>query len=161
MVVPAGTYDNGEFGFRYNTDRSALLSLEGRITIGGFYSGNRKGSDATLNARFGETFVAGLRLDYNDVSLPQGDFQTTLVGLKTAYSFTPRIYLQSLLQYNDRTDTFSANLRFGWLNTAGTGLFVVYNDLRNTETFQRVGIPRGPLDRTLIIKFTRQFNLGG
>ncbi len=161
VVVPRGTYDNVEWGFRYNTNRSALLSLEGRITIGGFYSGNRAGSDATLNVRLGETFVSGLRVDYNDVNLPEGDFHTTLVGLKTAYSFTPRIYLQSLLQYNDRTDTFSANLRFGWLNTAGTGLFIVYNDLRNTEAFERVGIPRGPLDRTLILKFTRQFNLGG
>ncbi|HSG50361.1 MAG TPA: DUF5916 domain-containing protein [Longimicrobiales bacterium] len=161
VVVPAGTYDHVEWGFRYNTDRSAFLSLDGRITVGGFYGGNRAGSDATLSARFGDTFVAGLRVDYNDVNLPAGDFETFLVGLRTAYSFTPRIYLQSLLQYNDRTDTFSANLRFGWLNTAGTGLFIVYNDLSNTETFERVGIPRGPLDRTLIVKFTRQFNIGG
>jgi hypothetical protein len=105
IVVPAGTYDNVEWGFRYNTDRSATLSLEGRITIGGFYSGNRAGSDATLNVRLGETFVTGLRVDYNDVNLPEGDFATRLVGLKTAYSFTPRIYLQSLLQYNDRSSS--------------------------------------------------------
>ena len=40
-----------------------------------------------------------------------------------------RVYLQTLLQYNRQTDTFSTNIRFGWLNTAGTGLFVVLNNL--------------------------------
>ena len=158
--VPAGTYDNVEWGFRYNTNRSSPLSLEGRITLAGFYSGARYGAATTLSARMGETFVASLRVDYNDVRLDEGDFTTTVVGVRAAYSFSPRIYLQSLLQYNDLTDGFSGNVRFGWLNTAGTGLFLVYNDVRHTGTFERTGIPRGVLDRTFVLKFTRQFNFG-
>ena len=84
-----------------------------------------------------------------------------LIGLRTAYSFTPRLYLQSLLQYNDQSDSFSGNIRLAWLNTAGTGLFLVYNDLRNTATFAERGLPEGPLDRTFVVKFTKMLNLGG
>ena len=80
----------------------------------------------------------------------EGSFTTTLIGLKTAYSFTPRIYLQSLIQYNDQTRSLSGNVRFGWLGPAGTGLFVVYNEGRQT------GPGSGPLDRALVVKFTRQ-----
>ena len=50
-----------------------------------------------------------------------------------SYSFTPRIYVQALLQYNDRARLWSTNLRFGWLQTANTGLFVVYNDTQLTD----------------------------
>ena len=108
-------------------------------------------------ARFSETFVASLRANYYRVWLDEGNFETTVLGLRAAYSFTPRIYLQTLLQYSDQTDSFSSNLRFGWLGTAGTGLYVVYNDTENTLAGPER--PRGPLDRTLVVKYTRQFDV--
>ena len=160
VVVAPGTYDNAEWGFAYNTNLSAPVSLQGRIDIGGFYSGRRAGTGSTLNVRVGRTFASALRVDYYDVTLAEGSFTTMLWRLRTAYSFTPRIYLQSLLQYNRQTDTFSTNIRFGWLNTAGTGLFVVLNNLENTGTFDRTQLPEGPLERAVLVKFTRQVNLG-
>jgi hypothetical protein len=66
------------------------------------------------------------------------------------------MYLQSLIQYNSQAANWSGNIRFGWLNTAGTGLFVVYNDVQQSDDVL------GPLtaqNRALIVKFTRQFNL--
>jgi hypothetical protein len=155
IVVPPGTYDNFEWGFAYNSNLSAPLSFDGRIDIGGFYSGRRIGTATTFNARFGETLAGALRLTYYDVNLDEGEFETLLVGLRAAYSFSPRVYLQALLQYNNQSDTFSSNLRFGWLSAAGTGLFVVYNDIENTGTFERTGIRRGAIDRAFIVKFTR------
>jgi hypothetical protein len=155
VVVPPGTYDNFEWGFAYNTDLSAPLSLSGRIDIGGFYTGHRKGGSATLTGRAGDKFLAQLRATFYDVSLPEGEFQTAVVGAKISYAFTPRIYLQSLLQYNDQTDQYSGNFRFGWLSAAGTGLFVVYNERRSTASQWR------HLDQAVVIKFTRQLVIGG
>ena len=160
VVVAPGTYDNAEWGFAYNTNLSAPVSLQGRIDIGGFYSGRRAGTGSTLNVRVGRTFASALRVDYYDVSLAEGSFTTMLWRLRTAYSFSPRVYLQTLFQYNRQTDTFSSNIRFGWLNTAGTGLFVVLNNLENTGTFDRTQLPEGPLERAVLVKFTRQVNLG-
>ena len=160
VVVPPGTYDNAEWGFAYNTNLSAPVSLQGRIDIGGFYTGRRAGTGSTLNVRVGSTFASSLRGDYYDISLPEGHFTTVLWRLRTAYSFTPRLYLQTLLQYNKQSETFSSNVRFGWLNTAGTGLFVVFNNLENTGTFDRTQLPEGPLERAFLVKFTRQLNLG-
>ncbi len=160
VVLPAGTYDNVDWGFAFNSNLSAPLSVQGRIDVGGFYNGFRYGHNTTLNLRVSDVFVAGLRYAWFDVDVDQGQFTTSLIGIRAAYSFTPRIYLQSLLQYNDQTDTFSGNIRLGWLNTAGTGLFIVYNDLRNTASFAERGLPEGPLDRQFVIKFTKQFGFG-
>jgi Domain of unknown function (DUF5916)/Carbohydrate family 9 binding domain-like len=159
VTVPAGTYDNFEWGFEYHTNRSAPISLEGGIDIGGFYSGRRAGAETTLNGRLGETLAGALRVSYYDVNLDEGHFETLLIGLRAAYSFSPSIYLQTLLQYNDQSESFSGNLRFGWLSEAGTGLFVVFNGIENTGTFERTGIPRGAVDRAVIVKFTRLLDL--
>jgi len=155
VVVAPGTYEGWETVLVFNTDRSRTVVLDSRFEFGSFLSGDRRGSSATVTFRQGDRFSTGLRLDYNDVSLVEGDFTTTLAGFNFGYFFTPRIYLQSTVQYSDQIDTWSANARFGWLNTAGTGLFIVYNETQGIEDLS------GPLGRSLIIKFTRQFNLLG
>ncbi len=159
IVIPPGSYDTFEWGFRYNTDTSAPLSIDGSIDVGGFYTGRRAGTTSNLNVRAGETFAAGLRVSYYDVDLPEGDFTTSVLGLRLSYAFTPRVYLQSLIQYNDQTRQFSSNVRFGWLGAAGTGLFVVYNDVEAVDPFDRNAPPRSPLERGLVVKFSRRIDL--
>ena len=82
-------------------------------------------------------------------------FVTNLARARVSYSFTPRIFTQALVQYNDNADIWSANLRFGWLQAANTGLFVVYNDTRGlvSSTDPHVG------GQSLIVKFSRLFDL--
>ncbi len=127
--------------------------MNGGLDIGGFLTGTRKGFYGTMTARYQATIAASLRVSYNNVDLVEGSFETTLVGMRFAYSFSPRVYLQSLIQYNSQAGIWSGNVRFGWLSTAGTGLFIVYNEQRQT------GTNAGPLDRALIAKFSRQFSL--
>ncbi|GIS20809.1 MAG: hypothetical protein CM15mP120_27250 [Pseudomonadota bacterium] len=45
-----------------------------------------------------------------------------------SYSFTPKILLQALVQYDDRSDLIATNLRFR-LQAANAGLFLVYNEV--------------------------------
>jgi hypothetical protein len=61
-----------------------------------------------------------------------------------------------LIHYNDSADLWSANLRLGLLGQANTGLFIVYNDTRGLHD----EIPAGG-GRSLILKFSRMFELGG
>lgn len=155
VIVPPGTYDNLEAGWRFYTNESAPVSFNGGLDVGGFLSGHRRGGFGTLTARGGATLLAALRVSYSRVELPEGRFEATLLGLRVGYAFTPRLYLQSLVQYSNQTETWSGNVRFGWLNTAGTGLFLVYNRA------ERTGALAAPLSRAFIVKFTRQLSLAG
>ena len=136
------------------------LSIQTTIDAGGFYSGTRVGTQTTVNYRYRDKSVTSLRVSYFDVNLKEGEFATSIVALKTAYSFTPRIFVQATLQYVSDTKDLGSNIRFGWLSTAGTGLYVVYNDLEHLGGLDRTGIERGPRGRQLIVKYTKQFNLG-
>lgn len=155
ITVPPGTYDNFELAWRFNTNEGAPLSINGELDWGGFLSGSRRGIGAILNARSGAALAAALRVRHDDIELAEGAFETTLIALRLAYNFTPRMYLQSLVQYNSQAGTWSGNIRYGWLNTAGTGLFVVYNESRGANYWYELG---GPFSRALIVKFTRQFS---
>ena len=102
----------------------------------------------------------------NNVSLPQGDFATHLGAIQVNYSFTPKSYIQTLIQYNSSVDEIGANIRFALLRTGNTGLFIVYNssfdttglDPHEADAMLRMRIPRRTLDRALIAKFTYLFD---
>ena len=132
-----------------------MVSFNSRFNWGAFLSGSKRTSSGDVTFRYGDRSSATVAAQYNDVELPEGDFTTLLTSLKLGYFFTPRIYVQGLVQYSDQVDQWSTNLRLGWLNTAGTGLFIVYNDVQGFDTLQ------GPQGRSFIIKYTRQFNVFG
>jgi hypothetical protein len=74
-------------------------------------------------------------------------------GLRLSYSFTPRIFIQSLIQRNNVSNITSVNARFGWLQNANTGLFVVFNVVKDDDLIDAVD------NQTLTIKYTHRFDL--
>jgi hypothetical protein len=157
IFVPAGDYKNAEVQPVLMTNQARPITLSLQSNFGGFFSGHRKAISPTLRVRGGQTLTAELSYQRNDVDLPEGSFVTNLVRTRLSYSFTPRIFAQSLIQYNDRADVWAVNLRVGWLQAANTGLFIVYNDTRGLYDFE----PRRPerTDRSLTIKFSRMFDV--
>ncbi|MDE0828325.1 MAG: DUF5916 domain-containing protein [Vicinamibacterales bacterium] len=156
VLVPAGHYEHHETQLVYESNRGAPVSVEVRTTIGGFFGGHRTTWGPALNIRTGDSFNASIQWSRNDVNLPGGHFIANLTTTQVAYNFSPRRFVQALLQYNDSADLWSANLRLGLLGQANTGLFLVYNDTRGLHQT----IPAGG-GRSLILKFSRMIDLGG
>ena len=138
VIVPPGTYDHAEAQFVGFTNEGAPVSINSTVTMGGFFGGDRVALNQAVRVRAGETLTTDVSWQINDINLPWGSFVTNLGRLRVSYSFSPRLFVQSLIQYNDRADLWSANLRFGWLQRANTGLFVVFN---NTDEFGVAGRP--------------------
>ena len=100
LTVPAGTYDGWETQLRFWTNESAKVSFRSGANIGSFLSGSRRSLNGTLTMRPGSSFSTSIRLDYNNLTLKEGNYVATLAGVNLGYFFTPRIYLQSLVQYS-------------------------------------------------------------
>ena len=158
VFVPPATYDHKEAQFNFFTSEGNWWSFRIESTIGGFFGGDRVALEPVVRVRAGERFSTEVRWSRNDIDLPWGSFVTNLVRARVSYALSPRVLLQSLLQYNDSADLWSLNLRFSWLRTANTGLFVVYNDANEIEDSAR-GTAGGPINRTFIVKFSRMFDL--
>ncbi len=156
VFVPPGTYDHAEAQLVGMSNQGAPFSVQMRVTAGGFFGGDRLSLNPTVKMRAGDALTAEVTYQRNDVKLPWGDFVTNLVRTRVSYSFSSRVFTQALIQYNDRADLWSMNFRFGWLQAANTGLFVVYTDTRGLyDLFDR---PERT-DRSLIVKYSYMFDL--
>ena len=152
IVVPPGEHGGLCLTLRENTDRRKRVFFRHQWDKGRFLTGDQNSHIFETIVREGGSFIVDLTWTHQRISLPQGAFHTNLGSLKVTYNFTPSVFVQSLIQYNDLTRRWSTNLRFHVLETAGTGLFVVYND---TESLQGVG----PVNRAFIVKYVKQLDL--
>ena len=154
VVIPAGTYRTSELQLVGKTDDSKWLSASLSAHIGGFYSGDRVALSPSVQMRLGERFISEFGWSRNDVDLPEGDFTTDVGLLRLTYSFTPKMTMEALFQYNNVDDLLSTNLRFSWLRQASTGLYLVFNDIKGYDAFTG----KQP-DRSFIAKYTYMFDV--
>jgi hypothetical protein len=79
------------------------------------------------------------------VEVPQGDFTTEVRRFRIDYSFTTRMFLNALIQYNSAASTWSTNVRYRFIYRPLSDLYVVYSDTRTDGLRGR---------RTLTLKHT-------
>ena len=116
-----------------------------------FYGGTRLNLSAAAGIRASSRLSAEMQYNRNDVKMPWGDFLVNLSTLRVDYTFTPRMTIRSLTQYNDSTHEISNNVRFNFIYRPGSDIYVVYNDQSQT------GLPAdifGRKDRQLVVKAT-------
>ncbi len=155
VVIQPGTYDHSEVQVVFFTDRSKPFSFSLRTTAGGRFGGDRLSIAPTIRYRIGETFRSELSFNFNDFDLPvpNGQFTANLARLRLSYSFTPKIQLQALVQYNETSDEIGTNVRFSWLRSANSGLYLVYNEVDERS----IGAP--PTGREFILKYSHIFDV--
>ena len=155
VTIQPGTYRHGEVALNFNTDKSAPFVFRVHTIVGGKFGGDRVNLLPSIEYRIGDKFTTSLSLNYSsfDLPVPGGDFSVMLTRFRLSYSFTPKILLQALLQYNDDDEVFGTNIRFSWLRTANTGLYLVYNEIDE----RGVGAP--PKGREIILKYSYMFDV--
>lgn len=150
VTVPAGTYNHQEAQLVLMTNQSKTLSMSTRAIIGGFFGGSRIANGGSVFLRFGDRFNSEFGLQTNYIKLPDGNFTTNIFKVRLAYSFTPHIFTQALIQYNNVLHLWSSNIRLGWIKQANTGLFLVYNDARGNAAFNQ---------RSFTVKYSYVFDV--
>jgi hypothetical protein len=155
VIIQPGTYDHSEGALVFFTNQSKPFSFDMRLTAGGRFGGDRVSFAPGIRYRIGESFRSELSFNYNDFDLPvpNGNFTANLARLRLSYSFTPKITLQALFQYNENSDTVGTNIRFSWLQSANSGLYLVYNEVDER------GIGALPTGREFIVKYSYIFDV--
>jgi hypothetical protein len=153
VTIDPGIYDHKELQFVMFTNPNNKTSFRNRTYIGGYFGGSRISSSNKVNLRLGDKFNAEANFNYNRLKLPNGLTNVIITGVRLAYSFTPRMFLQSLVQYNNVSEITSVNARFGWLKNANTGLFVVINIVKDNDFLNQLS------NQSITIKYSYQFDL--
>ena len=151
VTIPVGSYVMNEAIFTYNTSPGKRIYERLTWSPTQFYDGRRQTLTAAAGVRASSRFSTELQFNRNDVHMPWGDFLVNLSTLRVDYTFSPRMTIRSLTQYNTSTHEVTNNVRFNFIHRPGSDLYVVYNDLSQT------GLPAdifGKKDRQLVVKAT-------
>jgi len=154
VFVSAGIYDDQEIQIMIMTNQAKPISFSSMNRIGGFFGGDRINITPTVRLRYKDRFTSEFSSNFNKVKLPGGNFTTNLLRARLTYSFTPKMYIQSLLQYNNQSDQWSMNWRFIWQQSAGTGLYLVYNQAQDYD-----GIPLETSTKSFVVKYSYLFDV--
>jgi hypothetical protein len=153
VTVNPGIYKHEELQLVYLTNPNKQLSFSGRSIIGGYFGGERFTHSGTVKFRLGDKFNSSFTYSHNNLNLPNGDVTAIVTGARLSYSFTPRMFVQSLIQNNNVSNITSVNARFGWLQEANTGLFVVVNIIKDSDYLD------GLNNQSVTVKYSRRFDL--
>jgi Domain of unknown function (DUF5916) len=151
VVIPPGRYRAGEIVTNYGFGPQRKVPCSIGFVRGGFFGGTHTGLSYTGRLKLGYRLLVEPRLSWDRVRLPRGDFDSRLVSTRLTWSFSPRVFASALVQYNSSNRTLSTNARLRWEYRAGSELFVVVSDNRDTGAR---GL-RGLRDRTVVLKLTR------
>ena len=160
-AVAVGHYHFDQFGGYVSTSGRSRLSAGLNGTVGQFYDGTiaSVGLSPTWNAS--AHFQGGVDLVYNRIRFSDRDqtFAAHQVRVRAAYSHDSRLSVAAFVQYSRAADAVAANIRARYRFAEGRDLWLVYNDLLDTDRTPLATVPRGPLSlsRTLAVKYTHTF----
>ncbi len=152
VILPVGEYRFQDLEFAYTFGPQRPLPSTIRYQTGGFWSGNLDTLSFNGRVEISPKFSIEPRLSLNWVDLPEGDFNTRLVSARVNYTFSPRMFVSSFIQYNSSRGSVSSSIRFRWEYEPGSDLFVVYSEGR-----EDLSLTPFLANRTFAVKFTKLF----
>ena len=134
VTIPIGGYDFRDVRVSYSLGPQRRVSGQFSVQTGGYFNGDITSVDYNRGRiEVLPQFSIEPSVSLNWVDLPAGSFTTELVRSRITYTFTPRMFVSGLLQYNTRGDSLSTNLRLRWEYRPGSELFIVYTEDRDTD----------------------------
>ena len=114
-------------------------------------------------ANISEHFQLEGMYELNAVEFPDRNQKFTghIVQLKISAFLNSKFSLVSLVQYNSANDKIITNIRFRYNPREGNDLYIVYDEGLNTYRQREIPVlPRTSI-RTILVKYSYTFNIGG
>ncbi|MFC1640396.1 hypothetical protein ACFL3B_06505 [Gemmatimonadota bacterium] len=108
---------------------------------GDYWSGSLASVSGSALWRASHKLNFSVNANHNNVSLPNGDFATDVIGGRIRYFHNTRLFAGAYVQYNSATDHLVTNVRVNWMHAPLSDLFLVYTerrDVRNNLILDRV-----------------------
>ena len=155
VTIPVGRYEFRDFQMSYRMGPQRRLAGRFSFQHGEFFDGDITAVGYSRGRiEVTRQFAVEPSISLNRITLPQGTVTARVATTRLTYTFTPRMFVSALLQYNSTNNVLSTNVRLRWEYQPGSELFVVYNDQR--DTWLNRGFPMLE-NRAVVVKFTRLF----
>ncbi|MFK7848399.1 MAG: DUF5916 domain-containing protein [Rhodothermales bacterium] len=127
--IPAADYTFSQFGLSGTTDSSRRLYGSAGISTGTFFNGDRTDLEGSFGFRQSQYLQMEGFVNYSIIDLPvaNGSFDATTLSLSVLGAPNRKFFAKALVQYDNFSRDLQANIRFDWIHTPGSDLFLVFN----------------------------------
>jgi uncharacterized protein DUF5916 len=152
VTLPAGgVYSFLRRQYRFTSAAQRLIAVNGQYEDGTFYSGDRRQLTSTVTLRPHAGWLFGFTGDYNDVTLREGHFTTTVWRIDVNTQFSPWLSLMQNVQYDTVSNGLGWQARFRWIRKPGDDFYFVYtHNWIDTDTLRTI-------DRRAAFKVVKTF----
>ena len=160
VTIPTGGYRFWSPSVRYNSDPSRRVSASASYSPQGFFGGTRRDWRTSVNLRATSRIAAQASFNRSDVDLPGGAFIADLASTTFDLALSPEMTLRTVTQYNSTTDSINTSVRFNWIYSPGSDIYIAYDELRADDllaldpTLRHAGRVPWVQNRQLAIKVT-------
>lgn len=164
VTVPAGDYRYLDFEMSYEAPNGWKFRPGLNLGIGGFFDGSRQTYGISSEWNLSSHIEIANEYEYNKVRFGDRgqEFDAHITRLRLRTALNTKLSLTTFAQYNSEISKTSINARFRYNIAEGDDLWIVYDNVLNTERNRtQAGLPRLPLSsyRVLLVKFTYTFKL--
>ncbi len=126
--IQPGNYHSDKWSVNVNTAGRRMLSGSMDFERSDFWGGRRDRLDlsGTIRPRIGVSLSADYQ--HNNVTLPQGDFETNLLRLSWAWNLSPWTAITGNVQYDDLSNVVGLYARLRWIIQPGNDVFLVWSN---------------------------------
>lgn len=161
VIIPVGGYQFNAIQLEGSTAQTTSYFAEFEFNIGEFYDGWRTGFAILPTASVSASLELSATYEYNNISFDSRDetFNVHLLSLNALYMYSTKLSISALAQFNSEDKKYFGNVRFRYNPKEGVDLFIVYNDLLNTDLNRLLpSLPRST-ERTILLKYSHTFRL--
>jgi hypothetical protein len=150
VSIPVGDYEYGFWRVEMESDSSRNLFATLNFETGGFYTGDSSTVNFTGTYRPNYRWSAQATLVNSSVDLPHASYSSRIVRSRINYSFSTRLFLNALIQYNSSRKQITSNIRLDFIHRPLSNLYLVFNESRDVSAAHRH-------DRAFTVKYTHSF----
>jgi len=161
--IPIGRYTFYGIVGKFSSRRGSLYKISTTFKAGSFYDGKRVTINLIPSAAISKHLQLEGVYELNLVEFPDRNQKFTghIAQLKISAFLNSKLSLISLFQYNSANDNIITNIRFRYNPREGNDLYIVYDEGLNTDRQREIpALPRTNI-RTILVKYSYTFNIGG
>jgi len=125
IVIPPGSYPFTRYRVEVNTATKRPWVVDFAFRYGGFYDGMLRQFQPALTLKASRHLSVAFQMEWDDASLPEGDFVTQLYAGRLNYNFSPDVTWSNLIQYDSDTRVLGFQSRLRWTLRPGNDFFFV------------------------------------
>ncbi|MBN1290326.1 MAG: carbohydrate binding family 9 domain-containing protein [Candidatus Latescibacteria bacterium] len=133
VIIPQGSYTWWSYSTSIESNPSNPVVFDVNYVWGDFFNGQRDAVELECDFKINQHFTFSSDIQYNSIKSGSREFDTKEFGGRINVNISPRLTSRTFLQWNNESKEMNMNLLIHFIPKIGNDVYLVYNQLLDSE----------------------------